>query len=299
MLNKICHFLYMPFTGLGLYSGYRGDNWLQNRIKIFKEYVLPSIFNQSNQNFILLISWRSEEKKNPIVKEFAKYLNHYRDLNFIFSYAGILFWDDKYSDNDAEWNLQKSLEKTLPYLKDVIGNANWVLFTIWPSDDMYLYNMVEKIQEIPLEEKAIGFKRGYIIDMMTKEISEYNPITTPPFYTIFFPKETFLNPDEYMKYIGRCKSHEYVGDFLPYQLFEERGFIVGTHTENISTTYNIPYRGRKLTREEAGNVMRKAGILDAPCLIGKSWKRLYFKLPHWLRRKIRYYLGEKFWAKFL
>ena len=297
-MNNLIHFVNIPFTGLGLYQGYRGDKWLLNRIRIFKEYVLPSILNQSNQNFILLISWRQEEKNNPIIKEFAEYLNHFRDLNFIFSYAGILIWDDKYLDEEAEKRLRNSLEKTLPYLKDVVGNADWVLMTIQPSDDMYLYNAVERLQDSELKEKAMGYKRGYIMDLAKKEISEYNPTTLPPFYTIFFPRETFLDPKKHFEYIGKCKSHEYVKDFLPYEFLEERGFIVGCHTENISTTYNIPFKGRKLTKEEMGNVMRKTGILDAPPLkLGKGWKRLYFKLPHWLRRKIRYYLGERFYAK--
>lgn len=95
-------------------------------------------------------------------------------------------------------------------------------------------------------------------------------------------------------------SHEYIKDVFGenFHLFEERGFIVGTHSENISTAYNIPFKGRKLTNEETGNVLRKVGILEAPCLkLGGFWKRIYRRLPHWLRRKIRYYFGEKLMVK--
>lgn len=298
-MEKICHFLQVPFSGLGIRNGYRGDNWLKNRIEIFKKYVLPSIFNQSNKNFILWICWRPEEKENPIIREFAEYLNKFRDLNFIFTYTGIFFWDDKYSDEKAEARLRNSLNKALPLVKDIIGEAEWVLVSLQPSDDMFLYNHIDRMQEMErMEIKAVGYKQGYIMDMATKEISEYDPKTTPPFYTIYYPRDVFLDTDKHMDYIGKCRSHEYVGDFLPYKLYEERGFIVGCHTENISTSYNIPYKGRKLTKEEAGNVMRMAGILDVPPLkLNRHWKRYYFKLPHWLRRKIRYYIGEKFYAK--
>ena len=95
-------------------------------------------------------------------------------------------------------------------------------------------------------------------------------------------------------------SHEYIKDVFgdKYRLFEERGFIVGTHGENISTGYNIPFRGRKLSKQEQGIVLRKAGIDTAPCLkLAKGWKRLYFKLPHKIRRKIRYLFGEKCMAR--
>ena len=41
---------------------------------------------------------------------------------------------------------------------------------------------------------------------------------------------------------------------------------------------------------EKTKVLASAGILDAgPLKIKRRWKRIYFKLPHWLRRKIRFY----------
>ena len=297
-MEKITHFLQVPWTGLGIYGGFRGNDWLKNRIKVFKEYVLPAILNQSNSNFILWCCWRPEEKENPIVKEFAEYLSKFRNLNFIFTYQGIMFWDDKYPKDVAEARITNSLDKTLPLLKPFVDNSDWVLVTLQPSDDMYLYNTIERLQDEKLERKAVGFKHGYIMDLFTKEISEYNPKTTPPFYTVFFPKDIFMDTKKHLDYIGRCESHEYVKNFLPYKLYDERGFIVGTHTENISTGYNIPYRGRTLSKVEAGNVMRQAGILESKHLkLSRHWKRYYFKLPHWLRRKIRYYWGEKFLNK--
>ena len=68
------HLLYVPFTGLGLYNGFRGNKWLKKRIQIFKQFVVPSLHAQINQNFIIWISWRPEEKNNHIVKEFYQYL---------------------------------------------------------------------------------------------------------------------------------------------------------------------------------------------------------------------------------
>lgn len=295
---KIKHFIQVPFTGLGLYGGYRGDDWLKNRIRLFKEYVIPSLMNQSNRNFVLWVCWRPEEKDNPIVRDFADYLNHFSDLDFIFTYQGIMFWDDKYPEQEAYNRLNNTFEKTLPLLKQFVDGTDWVLVTLQPSDDCYLYNTIQRLQEEDLKQQAIGFKRGYIMDVFKKELSEYNPDTTPPFYTVYFPTDIFLDPKEHMKYIGRCKSHEYVKNFLPYKLYEDRGFIVNCHTENISTGYNIPYKGRKLTKEQTGDVLRLAGVSESkPLKLTRHWKRYYFKLPHWLRRKMRYYFGEKFYAK--
>ena len=100
---KITHFLYCPFTGLGLYGGHRGNRWLRNRIKIFKQFVVPSLLAQTNQNFVIWISWRFEDRGDPLVRELYEWLS----LRFmmpdmksrvVFTYAGVCFWDDKYSD---------------------------------------------------------------------------------------------------------------------------------------------------------------------------------------------------------
>ena len=68
------HLIYCPFTGLGLYGGFRGNRWLQNRIQIFKQFVIPSLKAQTNKDFTLWISWRPEEKNNPDI-EFHLYGN--------------------------------------------------------------------------------------------------------------------------------------------------------------------------------------------------------------------------------
>ncbi len=78
---KIKHLMYVPFTGLGLYNGFRGNRWLKNRIEIFKQFVIPSLLNQTDQDFILWVSWRREEKNNPIIKEFKQYLENIASMN--------------------------------------------------------------------------------------------------------------------------------------------------------------------------------------------------------------------------
>lgn len=299
-MGDIIYFLYTPFTGLGLYNGYRGDRWLKNRIRIFQKYVVPSVMNQSTHKFYWIISWRPQEKTNPQVIELGDWLDKLHGLKTIFTFDGILFWDDKYPDDEAERRLRHSLAKTLPTL-NIHSSVDAVCLTLQPSDDMYVYNAMQRTEEFfteHLDVQAVGYKRGWIMRLDNKKISEYNPTTNPPFYTIKFPRDVFIDPDKHFEYAGRIKSHEYVKDHLKYETFEERGFIVGTHGENISTGYNIPFRGRVLSKSKQGNVLRLAGISDAPCLkVGKGWKRLYFRLPHRLRRKIRYWMGERLVAR--
>ncbi len=260
--------MYVPFTGLGLRKGYRGDTWLKNRIEIFKRFTLESLLEQTNKNFTLWISWRREDRYNPIVEEFAGFLEK-TPLDVIFTYGGVMFWDDK-QEND---NLISRFQATLPLLKDEVGDAEYVFMTIQPSDDMYLPHAVEDIQAWHGTEMAYGYTRGYIMNYATKEIAEYNPTTLPPFYTIRFPAETFLSPVKHFAYIKGYKSHEYVEE-LGIVKNPNRSFVVGTHGENISTTYQHPYKGRVLSSAERDSILILTGTFHSEPFVSRHGARL-------------------------
>ncbi|OGT24619.1 MAG: hypothetical protein A2W47_07130 [Gammaproteobacteria bacterium RIFCSPHIGHO2_12_38_15] len=321
--NKFIHFFACPFTGLGLHAGFRGNVWLKNRIHIFEQFVLPSLLlNQTNTDFILWVAWRPEEKSNPLVMAFQEKLNGIRDLRFIFTFGGCFFWDDKYSDEVAAKRLMHSLEISLPELKEIVGDNEYVLLTLQPSDDLYLCDtasrlittFTELLEKDPDTKKAVGYKKGYIINYATKEIAEYNTDewktdnqstyhtnTTPPFFTILFSKDEFLDPEKHYDHIGPYKSHEYIIDYLDYTELEGRGFVVGCHGENISTTFNHRYKGRILSPDERDKILLLTGTIAAePLKIKPSarlqirkvvnviplrgiLKNLYYKLPGKLR----------------
>lgn len=308
--DKYKHLMYMPFTGLGLYQGFRGNRWLKNRIKICKQFVIPSLQAQTEQNFTLWISWRPEERYNSIVKDFQNWLDQ-TGLNVIHTFSGVCFYDDKYPEKEAKERLVSAVHGAMIELVNATEGetgCEWVLMTIQPSDDCYHRNAVKGIQtvfkELPTLE-AFGFEQGYLMNYQTEEIAEWNPKTTPPFYTIKFPRPIFINPLEHVEYTALKKdsgpykkgtpipSHEYVKDCLRTGYVKERGFLVGTHGENISTIWNHPYRGVWLNKE----VLKDFGLEDIPPLkLPFSLRRKIFsKLPHKVLRKIRYWAGEKQW----
>ena len=328
MESKIKHLLYVPFTGLGLHNGWRGNSWLKNRIQIFKQFVVPSLKAQTNRDFILWISWRREERNNSIVKEFitdlqnefSPFLIHYSGtIKIIHTFAGVCFYDDKYPDEVARDRLITSLHDSMGELFNVIGECDYVLMTIQPSDDLYHRTAVEGIQKLFVvhpEFQAVGFPKGYICNYMTKEVAEYNPLTNPPFFTIKFPREIFIDPFKHVQYtalkedVGKykagtpCPSHEYIGHCLKYAVIGDlRGFLVGCHGENISTTFTNPYKGKEIINYQQGHlvqmnkelVLADFGIQDVPALELKisPLKKLLLKLPYPVQRKLRYWLSEK------
>lgn len=290
--KDIVHFLYVPFTGLGLYGGSRGNTWLKNRIQIFKQYVVPSLTAQTSQNFSLWISWRPEERKNELVQELETYLvDIFGRDRVIFTYHGVCFWDDKYPPDVARRRLLLNLHYTVGELSDVSMGYD-VLMTIQPSDDCYVSTMVAEVQNILKikEIQATGYRSGYIMHYPTGQIREYNPLTIPPFFTIKFKREVFIDPFKHAEYTGPYESHEYIAKKLNFLDINKRGFLVGTHGENISTHFKHPFAGDIVpdtTRE-------LFGIMNVPPLKIRSsiWKMLLKKLPHRIQRKVRYIFGE-------
>lgn len=291
------HFLYVPFTGLGLYGGARGKRWLKNRIEIFKQFVIPSLQVQTSQNFTIWVSWRREERGNKEVLKLYSYLARiFGPDRVVFTFAGVCFWDDKYPDDEARKRLISSLHNSLGTLINYVGDVKDVLMTIQPSDDCYSIHMVKEMQDIfsNTDYQAVGYTKGYIMNYQTLQLKEYNPKTNPPFFTIKFPKATFIDPFKHMTYTGPYKSHEYVGDKLKYLGIDRRGFIVGTHGENISTHFNNPYAG-----EPTLIPLAEFGLdLVKPIKISYSFrKHLMKKLPYRVQRKLRYIFGEKLYQK--
>lgn len=294
----------IPWTGLGNYNGFRGNTWLKNRIQIFKQFVLPSLLAQTNQNFTVWCCWRREERNNPLVKDYVEFMET-TGLEVVHTFAGVPMFDDKYSDEVGRLRLINTIHDSMGTLLDSIADCKYVLLTIQPSDDCYHKLAVQNVQLAfqQTDHIAVGFSKGYIANYLTKEVAEYNPLTNPPFYTIKFPRETFIDPLKHYNYtalkhdVGKYKkglalpSHEYVADCFKYGIMDVRGFLVGTHGANISTNFNIPYKGQAVDTE----VLREFGIYDVPKLkihVGLK-KKLLLKLPYKVQRKLRYWFSEK------
>lgn len=302
--------MYVPWTGLGLFGGFRGNRWLKNRVKVFKQFVIPSLQAQTNKNFILWCSWRPEEKHNSHVKELIGYLEGIKEFDSVHTFHGVCFYDDKFKPVEARDRLLTALHGSLGELINVT-TEDTVLMTIQPSDDCYNRHTVEFLQRAfsGNEFDCIGFKHGYMMNYLTKELSEYNPKTNPPFYTIRFPRALFIDPFKHAEFtalkqdIDQYKagtplpSHEYPKYVFGkrYGVIDQRGFLVGCHGENISTTYVHPYKGEQVDKE----VLKDFGIYDTePLKIRTSIRRAILRrLPHKIQRKLRYYLGEKIWQR--
>ena len=99
------HIIYIPFTGVGKHQ-YKGDDWFRDRIEIFKNYTLKSLLNQTNQNFILMVSFRQEDQLNPILSNFEGI----EKVGFTepwWTFTGLLYHDDKNEEIQFETILNR------------------------------------------------------------------------------------------------------------------------------------------------------------------------------------------------
>lgn len=303
--------VYTPFTGLGMYGGFRGNRWLRNRITVFKEFVIPALLKQTDRDFVHWISWRPEERDNKYVKELGQWLSGIPGYQFVFTYGGVCFWDDKYKPDEARERLFRAFKTTLPTLLDSVPDCDEVQILLQPSDDLYERRTIEsmKLALRDPEIEAVGFVKGYLINYTTKEVLEYNPKTNPPFFCYKIPRNKFADPGKHMNYISTKEdegqypagtpypSHEWIPNAFKMVFLDGRGFMVGTHGENISTHFNHPYGGNPI--HEADRLLEDFGLdcvppIKLPISLRKWLMR---KLPYRAQRKLRYIFGEMLYNK--
>ena len=288
MKNKIIHLVYIPFTGVGIFGGFRGQEWFVKRIEIFKQYTLKSLMNQTNQNFVMWISFRSQEKNNPLVYELERYLNAL-NFPFIFTFDGLMYADDRYFSKFRDrlpflkrvlkglWkskkmnfyaiyevlrnknaSLPKRIKNSLEILKPIFSRTDFVYLTRIDSDDMFHKNTIKEIQKIKPQYKAITIPKGYVYNRITRELSGWDPTTNPPFHTIVFPYDVFFDAEKYLEYMGGYRSHEDVIKLYDYIKLKGRLFCVLTHNVNISTTYVHRFRGNIMKNKK--KILQDFGI---------------------------------------
>jgi len=279
-LASFIHFIYTPFTGLGLNRNRFDDNWLAYRIEIFKNYTLKSLLNQTNRNFVHWISFRETDRQRPLIKELYEYMRNLKDYPFVFTFGGIAFWDDKYENN----NLLERLKLTLPDLRKVCEGKEYVWETILASDDMAHKQAIQGIQEKELKQgKAFVHGNGYLFNVKTQRLAEWNPATNPPFYTIMYPMDVFLDPEKHFEYMKGFKSHEDIPKLFDCEKLPDGRYCYMVHKKNISTNWWHPFRGKLIDWGQGSEILKDFGIkVESPSEIKGNWREGKLIIKRWI-----------------
>jgi hypothetical protein len=294
------HVIYTPFTGVGLYGGYRGDEWFRERIRVFKKFTLPSLRQQGR--FVHWLSFRPEERGNPICKELLAELES-SGYPFVATFDGLMYWDDKFPTDlrgklrvlwnhlrwayrkgrwetvlpmirEVWWSKNATLEERLtdslvsimlhPILSDWDGDLDYVYLTRIDSDDCLADGVLASIREAdPERYSVVTFLDGCIYREETGELCTWEPRTNPPFHTIIFSGRDFFIPYRHLARYGGYRSHEDAPDIgNTLYLGNPHPYLVTVHGRgnHISTTWDHPFRGSEITGEERERVLRSFAI---------------------------------------
>ncbi len=253
-MPEIIHIINTTMTGRGTPRlQEETDEWIIKRIDLFKRYTLASLRNQTNKNFLHWICFRNRHPAWDALEEYLKSI----DYNFVFTFDGQCHWDDRASNDTLEQKNISSLKVLEPYIQ----NKKWVYYTLLDSDDMLMKDAVNLIQQQePGEGKSLIFQKGYAINYFTKELADWFCVS-PPFYTIIYPTEVFLDAKKKMEYEVGLHSHEDAIDTFNAVIMPENKYSYLIHDINKSTDWNHSFRGKIYTdRDFRKQIFKDLGI---------------------------------------
>lgn len=241
MNNKTLHIIANEFTRHIPHP----DDWWDRRLDIYEHYCLASIKNQTNKNFILLmtLNWVPDKYQLRIRKILEN-----SGLNFIIR-------------NYATTTISEALS-------NVSNKYDFVYHTRVDSDDMFHKDAISEIQSYEFSHRqALIFQKGYCYDCRVNRLQHYF-MPSPPFSTIMYPMNVYLDEKKQEEYKS-FKSHDALLGAMPHTKLSENKFIVNVHGTNRVTIYQNDrtiFKGHEKETEipalEIDTILKNFGILS-------------------------------------
>lgn len=214
--------------------------WMAYRLAVFMKYTYPSLVNQTDQNFIVLIAYDS--LSDSILK---KLLEDYPPLapNVIFT-----------SDMPGE-------------IKKLIIDSEYAIFTYWDSDNILHPDLVRKIHEVdPTKHQAVINQNGYVYDLARHILGCYSHQAPDTFYSVIYKAKEYVNGFRYP--FSANSYEEFITGFPclslnPY-ILTERNFLILIHNKNISHVIENMLGMRSVTHllddaDECATILKEFG----------------------------------------
>ena len=192
--------------------------WLENRIKLFKQFCLPSVIGQSNKNFKWLIYFQSNPGEE--VKDLIEELKDYPFIQPVFF------------DGFKDFQL-KSAKRILKMLQ---ADTTWVLTTRLDNDDalnrFFVKNLQNAVNDIN-QNSLLYFPKGLFLDL--KEPKKLGALRYP--YNQFL--SLLERVDQQQKKIQTVldRAHDDWKDFPVKELDHQDAWLQIVHEENMVNTF--------------------------------------------------------------
>ena len=257
-MKKLIHLVYVPFTGLGSVD-FKGNSWFSYRADIFRDYTLKSLTNQTTKDFVLWVSFRPEEKENPITKQIEQDIKN-AGLKYILTFDGVMMWDDRGLFHNKD--LKERMEKSLSVIKGQLEPAEYIFKTDLGSDDIFSKEALEEIQkQEPKLRGALYYLNGYVLDMVNMRLADWNRPTPCSKYTIMYPCDIFFDAEKHLEYVKGLESHEFIPKVFDAVRLPDKRYMAGVHRANISTTWENQMRGQEYGDIDKREILKNFGII--------------------------------------
>lgn len=179
------------------------EDWIRNRLDLLFTYALPSLVNQSNQDFLayVLIDPSSEEF---IQKQLHNYHSLPDNIHFVAYPAKILYYPDTLEDCDTLYAVRLD------------------------SDNCFEKDYIEHLAsfEVKSDTQAIMTEHGYIYLVNEKQLySCYMPSVAFQCFIYHYENGIAVTEEHTM-------SHEYITRLLRCEFLPQNNFIISIHDTN-------------------------------------------------------------------
>ncbi len=205
--------------------------WMEYRMNIFMKYTCNSLINQTNQNFSAVIQYDelSENDINELLLKYPKLPN-----NIIFT------------TNTRKW------------IKENIKDYKYLYLVRLDCDDMYHPTFIQQLIDIKYYDglECIINQEGYIYDTINDRLGIWYH-ESPPFYTLVYKVEDYLNKKFYRLNHGHAGAIQ-----LKHIILNNRNYVVTAHGENTLTHFERRFNRERIEDEDLKNdILREFKII--------------------------------------
>lgn len=222
------------------------EEWLTNRIKLFKKICLPSVIGQTTKNFKWLIFF--EKKSENEISNLIQGLDNYSFIEPILV--------------DGYREFQSGLSRIIQ--KRVSKSSQYILTTRLDNDDGLNKNFMLELQKavnIPKHNQVLHFPRGLFLDLNAK-----NKLAS-----CYYPLNQFVSLLEDRKKEFKtvfCKEHDKW----------DRGFRI--HPLNLQDAWLQVTHGNNMANQFKGDLvfsrrLKNVTVKKVPFTMGYNFKVIY------------------------
>jgi hypothetical protein len=249
-----------PWGGTGTKSieaegkggGFKGQTWYDNRYKLYREFTLKSLMNQTDKDFLIWLQFRPEEKDNPTTAKIESQLK-LSGLKYIMTFDSPIMMEDR-----APWHNVDLIERATRSLKQLEPiEEDYVVEVNLDSDDMVHKRFVEILKTKETKDRKAFFMRKGFMYSVDNRLADWNNPYSMSIYAIVYPTPIFLDAQKHFDYQNGLNSHEQIPKLFDAEELPDGMYCCLYHGFNISTIWGHDYMGKEYYYEDEKEIILK------------------------------------------